>query len=118
MLVYPRGGCGNTVCCLFTHLLVCISQTDLEVVSGGVGALLDSQCNMAWRSFVPAGDSECWIFASSWCLFFAKGGSRSSARFLTYGAHAVCFLLLVTMLDPLPDTFSTNTYTKNVLTAL
>jgi hypothetical protein len=23
MLVYPRGGCGNTACCLFAHLLVC-----------------------------------------------------------------------------------------------
>jgi hypothetical protein len=23
MLVYPRSGCGNTVCCLFAHLLVC-----------------------------------------------------------------------------------------------
>jgi hypothetical protein len=26
MLVYPRGGCGDTACCLFAHLLVCISQ--------------------------------------------------------------------------------------------
>jgi hypothetical protein len=26
MLVCPRGGCGNTVCHLFAHLFVCISQ--------------------------------------------------------------------------------------------
>jgi hypothetical protein len=26
MLIYLRGSCGSTVCCLFTHLLVCISQ--------------------------------------------------------------------------------------------
>jgi hypothetical protein len=33
MLAYPRGGCGNTVCCLFAHLLVHVSQADLEPVS-------------------------------------------------------------------------------------
>jgi hypothetical protein len=27
VLVCPRGSCGNTVCCLFAHLLVCISQS-------------------------------------------------------------------------------------------
>jgi hypothetical protein len=47
MLVYPRGG--NTVCHLFAHLLVCISQAGLEPVSGGTGALLFSQCKVAWR---------------------------------------------------------------------
>jgi hypothetical protein len=26
MLVYPRGSCGNTACCLFAHLLACISK--------------------------------------------------------------------------------------------
>jgi hypothetical protein len=26
MLVYPRSGCGDTVCNLFAHLLVCVSQ--------------------------------------------------------------------------------------------
>jgi hypothetical protein len=26
MLVYPRGGCGDTTCHLFAHLLVCVSQ--------------------------------------------------------------------------------------------
>jgi hypothetical protein len=25
MLVYPRGSCGDTKCCLFAHLLVCVS---------------------------------------------------------------------------------------------
>jgi hypothetical protein len=38
-------------------------------VSGGAGALLVSQCNVAWRSFVWAGDSGCQRFAFSWCFF-------------------------------------------------
>jgi hypothetical protein len=25
ILVYPRSGCGDTMCCLFAHLLVCVS---------------------------------------------------------------------------------------------
>jgi hypothetical protein len=52
MLFYPRGSCGNTTCLLFGHLLVCISQAGLEPASGGAGAFLVSQCNVAWRSFV------------------------------------------------------------------
>jgi hypothetical protein len=46
MLVYPRGGCGNTTGRLFAHLLVCVSQAGWEPTSGGVGALLISHCNM------------------------------------------------------------------------
>jgi hypothetical protein len=52
ILAYPRGSCGNTACRLFAHLLVCVCQAGLEQASGGVGALLFSQCNVAWRSFV------------------------------------------------------------------
>jgi hypothetical protein len=33
-------------------------------------------------------------------FFSAKCGSSVSAKFLIYGAHAVCFLPLVTILDP------------------
>jgi hypothetical protein len=51
MLVYPRGRCGNTTCCLFAHLLVCISQAGLVLVSGDERALLFSQCDMVWRGF-------------------------------------------------------------------
>jgi hypothetical protein len=39
--------------------LLVVSQAGLEQASGGVGALLFSQCNMAWRSFVWAGGSGC-----------------------------------------------------------
>jgi hypothetical protein len=40
MLVYPKGGCGNTAWYLFAHLLVCwISQANLEPASGSMGAL-------------------------------------------------------------------------------
>jgi hypothetical protein len=107
MLVYPRVSCGNTICHLFAHLLVCVSQAGLELVSVGAGALLFSQCNVAWRSFVWAGGSGCWNFASSSCFFSTKCGSSVSARFLIYGAHAVCFLPLVTILDP-PQIFNFN----------
>jgi hypothetical protein len=55
MLVYPGGGCGSTVCHFIAHLLVCVSQADLEPASGGVGALLVFQCNVAWRSFCRLG---------------------------------------------------------------
>jgi hypothetical protein len=65
MLVYPRGGRGSTVCCLFAYLLVCVSQEDLELMSGRTEDLLVSQCNMAWRSFVWAGCLGCQTFASS-----------------------------------------------------
>jgi hypothetical protein len=81
MLVYPRGGCGNIACHLFAHLLVCVSQADLELVSGGMGALRFSQCNVVWKSFVCAGGSGCQSFASSWCFFPAKCGSTSEQDF-------------------------------------
>jgi hypothetical protein len=54
-----RGTCGNTACCLFVHLLVCISQAGVEPASGNAGALLFSQCNVAWRSFVWLEGSGC-----------------------------------------------------------
>jgi hypothetical protein len=100
VLVYPWGGCGNTMCHLFAHLLVCVSQVGLELASGGMGALLFSQCNMAWRSFVWAGSSRCQVFDSSCCFFSAKCGSSFSIKFLIYGAHTVCFCTLVAILDP------------------
>jgi hypothetical protein len=69
MLVYPRGSCGNTSCCLFAHLLVCVSKVGLEPVFDNVGDILSSQCNMAWKSFVLSGGLECWGFASSSWFF-------------------------------------------------
>jgi hypothetical protein len=35
--------------------LLDVSQASLELASGGTGALLFFQCNVAWRSFVWAG---------------------------------------------------------------
>jgi hypothetical protein len=89
MLVCPRGSCGNTTCRLFAHLLVYVSQADLELVSGGTGALLFSKYDMAWSSFVRAGGSGCQNFDCSWLFFSANCGSSVSARFLVYGAHAI-----------------------------
>jgi hypothetical protein len=97
LLVYPRGSCGNTACHLFAHLFVCISQAGLELASGGTGALLFSQCNVAWRSFVHVEGSGCKSFASSWWIFSAKCGSSVSARFLNR-THTDCFLPLVSIL--------------------
>jgi hypothetical protein len=70
MLVYPRGGCGNAACCLFAHLLVCMSQAVLEQASGGTGALMFSQYNVAWRSFVRVGDSGCRVLLIPGVFFF------------------------------------------------
>jgi hypothetical protein len=99
MLVYPRGGCGSTTCQLFAHLLVCIPQGGLELPSGSAGALLVSQCNGAWGSFVQAAGLGFQGFASSWWFFSAKCGSIISARFLIYGAHIICSFPLVAILD-------------------
>jgi hypothetical protein len=71
----------------------------LELVSGSMGALLLSQYNMAWRSFLWAGGSGCRSFTSSFLVFSTKCGSGVSARFLIYGAHAVCFCTLYAILD-------------------
>jgi hypothetical protein len=79
------------------HLLD-VYQADLELTSGCTGALLFSQCNVVW-SFIWARCSGCQSF-NSLCFISAKCGSSISARFLIYGAHAVCFCLLVTILDP------------------
>jgi hypothetical protein len=57
MLVYPRDSCGNTICCLFAYLLICISQAGLELASGSMGALLFSHCNVMLRSFIQASGS-------------------------------------------------------------
>jgi hypothetical protein len=81
LLAYPRGGCGSTACCLFAHLLVCISQAGLELVSGGMGALLVSQCNVTWRSFVWAGGSRCQTFASSGYFFLPSVAPASQQDF-------------------------------------
>jgi hypothetical protein len=65
MLVYPRDSCGNTACCLFAHMLVCIAQTGLEPASGSMEVLPFSQCNVEWRRFVWSGVLGCPSFASS-----------------------------------------------------
>jgi hypothetical protein len=78
-------------------LLVCVSQASLEPASGSVGALLSSQCNMAWRRFVLAGGLGCQNFASSWFFFSAKCGSSVSTRLLVYRAQLI--LPLDTILD-------------------
>jgi hypothetical protein len=70
LLVYPSGDCGSTACHLFAHLLVCFSQAGLQPISGGTGALLACQCNVAWSSFVWAGGSECWSFPYGSFFFF------------------------------------------------
>jgi hypothetical protein len=71
--------------------------------SDRMGALLVSQCNMVWGSFVWAGGSGCQGIDFSCCFFCpVKSGSSISARFLNYRAHAVCFCTLVVILDLLP----------------
>jgi hypothetical protein len=56
-------GAGGIPChaWLATHLfgLPNVSQEGLELVSGSMGALLFSHCNMAWRSLPQARGSGC-----------------------------------------------------------
>jgi hypothetical protein len=60
--------------------LLYVSQAGLELASGGAGALLFSQCNMALRSFVWAGDSGCWSPDSSWCFFLLPSAAPASQQ--------------------------------------
>jgi hypothetical protein len=81
MVVYPRGSCGNTVCHLFPHLLVCISQAGLEPASGSTGALLFSQCNVPWKRFVWGWGFSVWSFDSSWWFFLPRVPPASQQNF-------------------------------------
>jgi hypothetical protein len=100
-----QGWLGEYCVMLGTHLfgLSNVSQARLELVYGGMEALLFSQCNMAWRSFLWARGLECQSFDSAWCFISAKCGSSFSARFLIHRAHTVCFCALVAILDPPPE---------------
>jgi hypothetical protein len=96
-----QGWLGNIGWCL---LLTCLdSQMSPKQVwsqhLAAPGALLFSQCKVAWRSFVWARSSGCLSFDSPWLFISAKCGSSISARFLIHGAHAVCFCTLVAILD-------------------
>jgi hypothetical protein len=77
-----------------------VSQAGLEPASGGVAAILFSQCNVAWRSFPQARGSGCRSFDSPCFFISAKCGSSVSAMFWSLRAHAVCFCALVAILDP------------------
>jgi hypothetical protein len=101
MLVYPRGGWGNTAWCLVLTCLVC-QMSPKHVCCwrlAAVGALLFSQCNVTWKSFPRARGSGYRSFDSPCCFISAKHGSSISARFWSQGAHAVCFSTLVDILD-------------------
>jgi hypothetical protein len=59
---------------LSAHLLACW-MSPKQVWSqclAVVGALLFSQCNVAWRSFPWARGSGCWSFDSPCCFISAK----------------------------------------------
>jgi hypothetical protein len=94
-----QGWLWDTACCSFVHLLVCISHAGLEPAFGSTGALL--VLSVMWHGETLCGlGLGCWSFASSWWFFSAKCHSSISGRFLIYGDHAVCFLPLVAILDP------------------
>jgi hypothetical protein len=74
------------------------SRFGVTVPSGCGGS--PPQCNVAWRCFVHIRSSVCQSFNSPWCFISVKCGSSISARFLSHGAHTVCFCTIVTILDP------------------
>jgi hypothetical protein len=98
MLVYPRGDCGNTACHLFTHLW---SASPNQVWSWHL-VVREPFC---FLSVMFCGEALCRLGVQVarvlliLCGFSAKCGSSISARFLIYGAHAVCVLPLVAILD-------------------
>jgi hypothetical protein len=113
--VCPAGYAGFSLGWLWKYLvqLICslvglldVCQASLEVASHNLEALLFPQFNVAWRNFVQARSSVCWIPHCSWWFLSAKCGSSVSAKFLIYGAHTVCFCTLVTILDPLRISFN------------
>jgi hypothetical protein len=107
MLAHSRGGWRNTTWHLVLTCLVCL-MSPKQVWSWWlvtVGALLFSQCNMVWRSFIWARGSGCWSFDSPWCFISAVCGSSISVRFWSHRAHAVCFCALVAIfyISPLSE---------------
>jgi hypothetical protein len=92
-----------------TYLLTCWSASPKQVWMGiwqhGIpGFSVLCECS----TFVWVGGLGCQSFASSWWFFSGKCGSSFSGRVLFYGAHSVCFLPLVTILDPLMFIFLTS----------
>jgi hypothetical protein len=89
MLVYHRGGWGNTTWGLVCTCLVCWMspkqvcswrwwrQWQLAVMA----VHLFSQCNMAWRSFLRARCSGCWNFHSPWCFISTNVAPASQQGF-------------------------------------
>jgi hypothetical protein len=76
-----------------------VSQAGLKPASSGAAALLFSQYNVVWRSFLWARGSGCQSFDSSWCFISAKCGSNVSEKFWSLRAHTVCFCALIAILD-------------------
>jgi hypothetical protein len=91
-LVYPRGDCGSTECHLFTYLW---SVSPEQVWSWPLVA----QKSSWFLSVTWCGEALCRLRVQGVGVLLilgvfisAKCGSSVSARFLIYGAHAVCFL--------------------------
>jgi hypothetical protein len=96
MLVYPKGGWGNTV---FT-CLVWSAECLLSMFGGGTLPRQQPTCNMAWSlPVLQSMGSGCWSFDSPWCFISTKHSSSISARFFIHGAHTVCFCTPVAILD-------------------
>jgi hypothetical protein len=100
-----QGWLGEYCVMLGVHLLVCrmspkqVWRQHLALV----GAILFTQFNVVWGSFLWARGSGCQSFDSPRCFISTKCGSSTSAKFLIHGAHAVCFCALVAILySPLP----------------
>jgi hypothetical protein len=118
MLVYPKGGWGNTV--WFTSLICQISPKQIwswclvEVV-----ALLFSQYNVAWKSFLRLGIQvsgvEILILLGS--LYQPSVSSASQQDFDSWRSQ-ICFCTLVTILDPPSIYFSDFSYWDLSTTAM
>jgi hypothetical protein len=71
MLVFPMVSWEKTVCLLFAHFGLCLPSW-FEPVSGDTGALLFSQCNMAWRALGRLGVQDVRVLLLFGVFFFCQ----------------------------------------------
>jgi hypothetical protein len=100
MLVYPRGGCKNTACHLFAHLLICWVSPKQVWIQPFVAQEASCFLSVTWHGEALYGLGVQGIEARIYFgAFFLP--SVAPAKFLIYRTHAVCFYILFATLDPL-----------------
>jgi hypothetical protein len=88
MLVYPRGSCGNTMCHLFAHLLVCVSQAGWShVMQLGRPSVFLAQLSV--EKICMGWGLGCQSFDSSWRFFLPSVALCLSKIFYLQSSHCL-----------------------------